>query len=128
MFEAISHALPPLAIVSAFLAAVLGGVFLGLRIATRDAAMLASIAKESRAAIAGAEAAIARADTLEQAWTLQTTKLNQLRNSMSAAASRAERAEAKAADEPAAVAARAPSLTERRKAVAQRLRATGAMQ
>lgn len=118
-----SHAIALLLALCLTLAGVIGGVLIGLRIATRDAATLLVTKREAAAALEGARGAMSRCDALEEAWALQVGKVERLRQSMSAAASRAEAAAKK---EPAAEAEAPPaparqSIDERRRAVARRL-------
>ena len=76
----------------ALLGSVLAGLWLGFRIASRDAATLAVTQRVADSALEGAQAAHRRADALEEAWEAQVQRVERKRASAAAAASRAEAA------------------------------------
>jgi hypothetical protein len=108
----------------ALLLATLAGLWLGFRIAARDAALLASTSREAATALHGAQKAMDRCDALEQSWEMQASRVERLRASLAASATKAEQARARAAEQAAQPAAPEPSelpIAERRKLVARRL-------
>jgi hypothetical protein len=72
----------------------LAGVWLGFRIATRDAALLARFAVDAREARATAEATQADGKQLREEWNTAWEQIERKRASAAASATRAERATA----------------------------------
>lgn len=92
------HVLALASIPLSVLVGVLAGVWIGFRIATRDAALLARFANDAREARVMAEGADRRAVALGEEWDEAFERLESKRKSAAAAVSRREAKEEEAAE------------------------------
>lgn len=112
---------------AAFAIGLLSGIWLGFRIVSRDAAMLATLDKRVGEALAYSSAAKARADLLEAQWADSVEEADRKRAQARAERQRADATKAKT-PEPAAAPSEVVDLAsltprERRRLIAQRVRA-----
>lgn len=111
---------------SGFAAGLLGGVWLGFTITTRDAGLIGVLDRRVSQCLDLSSAAKARADALEASWTEHLTELERKRAQARAERQRADAAAAKVEGQPPAVAAAPPvdpeNPRERRRMLARGLR------
>jgi hypothetical protein len=112
---------------AAFAIGLLSGIWLGFRIVSRDAAMLATLDKRVGEALAYSSAAKALADLLEAQWADSVEEADRKRAQARAERQRADATKAKT-PEPAAAPSEVVDLAsltprERRRLIAQRVRA-----
>ena len=117
-----SHVLALVLAASGGAGALLAGVWLGFRVTTRDASLLARFAVEAKEARLLGELTASQQKALREEWETFSESIERRRKSIGTAAARAERAAATAAAEPVLPAAAVPqSINDRRRAVARRM-------